>query len=285
MQDFSPDIHRTTPALVLALALLGALAFGGAQVWKQWRMAPGTVVPTEALTAKSSARSNDMRPESTVAPPAGPGWEVLNTPQKIALYPLAPRWAVLSEQQKRSWLAIAQGFPALPEAEQERLHNRMTEWASLSAQQRSQARLNYAVTQKLAPDNKRAQWDAYQALSDAEKTRLTQAAARRTMGAATAVHPVAARKLANVPAAANGNVANPPKIPITPDWPLSRGDASQAAPLDTSKRSLVVETAPVNVPMAVPVPLPPLAPLGVQPPAEANTQPTMSPDMESQYSH
>lgn len=286
MQDLSPDAQRVTPALVLALALLGTLTFGGAQVWKQWRMAPGTVVPTEALTAKSSARSNDMRPESATVAPAGPGWEVLNTPQKIALYPLAPRWAVLSEQQKRSWLAIAQGFPALPDAEQERLHNRMTDWASLSAQQRSQARLNYAVTQKLAPENKRAQWEAYQALSEAEKTRLAQAAARRTMGAATAVHPVAARKLAKVPAAVNGNAANPPKIPTTPDWPQHRSsDAGQAATIDASKRRLVVETAPVNVPMATPVPLPPLSPAPPQPPAEATPQPAMSPDMASQYSH
>lgn len=284
MQDFSPDSHRVTPALVLALALLGALAFGGVQVWKQWRMAPGTIVPTEALTAKSSARSNDMRPESAIAPPAGPGWEVLDTPQKLALYPLAPRWAVLSEQQKRSWLAIAQAFPALPNAEQERLHNRMTEWASLSAQQRTQARLNYAVTKKLAPDNKRAQWEAYQALSDAERTRLTQTAARRTMGAATAVHPVAPRKLVKVPAAVNGNVANPPKIPTTSEWPPYRGsDTGQAAPLDTSKRPLVVETAPVNVPTAVPVPLPPLA--SSPQPANVTPQPAMSPDMASQYSH
>ena len=284
MQDFSPDSHRVTPALVLALALLGALAFGGAQVWKQWRMAPGTIVPTEALTAKSSARNNDMRPESVTAPPAGPGWELLDTPQKLALYPLAPRWAVLSEQQKRSWLAIAQGFPALPAAEQERLHNRMTDWASLSAQQRSQARLNYAVTKKWAPDNKRAQWEAYQALSEAEKARLAEVAARRTMGAATAVHPVASRKLAKVPAAANGNVANPPKIPITPEGPQHRGsDVGNSSSLDTPKRPLVVETAPVNVPTAVPEPLPPLAP--PSPPAEATPQPAMSPDMASQYSH
>ena len=285
MQDFSPDSRRATPALVLALALLGALALGGAQVWKQWRMAPGTVVPTEALVAKSSARSNDMRPESATAPPAGPGWEALDTPQKLALYPLAPRWSVLSEQQKRSWLLIAQGFPALPAAEQERLHNRMTEWASLSAQQRSQARLNYAVTKKWAPDDKRTQWEAYQALSNAERSRLAQAAARRTMGAATAVHPVAPRKLVKVPAATNGNAANPPKIPTTPEWPPYRGsDTGPAAPLDTSKRPLVVETAPVNVPMAVPVPLPPLAP-SPPPPMDVTPQPEMSPDMASQYSH
>lgn len=282
MPDLFPDSRRATPALVLALALLGALSFGGIQVWKQWRLAPGTVVPTEALTAKSAARSNDMRPENAIPPPAGPGWEVLTTPQKLALYPLAPRWAFLSEQQKRSWLVIAQGFPTLPVAEQERLHNRMTEWASLSAQQRSQARLNYAVTKKWAPDERRAQWEAYQALSNAEKTRLTQAATRRTMGAATAVHPVAPRKLVQVPAAAHGNVANPPKILAAPEWPVHRNsDVGQAAPSDLPTRPLVVETSPVAVPMAVPAPLPPLT----SSPADTARPPAMSPDMASQYSH
>ena len=288
MHQSFPKTQRMTPALVLALALLGALAFGGSLVWKQWRMAPGTIVPTEALAAKSSARSSDMRPESATAPPAGPGWEVLTTPQKLALYPLAPRWAVISEQQKRRWLAIAQGFPALPAAEQERLHNRMTDWASLSAQQRSQARLNYATTQRLAPDNKRAQWEAYQALSEAEKIRLTQAAARRSLGAATSVHPVGPRKLVKVPAAAaNGNAANPPKILPTPDRPPHHAvDTGQPAPsFNAAQRPLVVETAPVNVPVAVPAPLPPLPLTPALPPAETAPQPAMTPDMASQYSH
>lgn len=287
MQKSLPALVRTAPAFVLALVLLGALALGGFQALKQWRMAPGTVVPTEALAAKSSARSNDLRPESSTAPPAGPGWEVLNTPQKLALYPLAPRWAVLSEQQKRNWLAIAQTFPALPEAEQERLHNRMTEWASLSAQQRSQARLNYAVTQNLAPDNKRAQWEAYQALSQAEKKRLTEAAARRKLGAATAVHPVAARKLVKVPAASHGNAANPPKIlPPSDTAHHGAGAAPNTLPQNTAQRPVAVETAPVNVPVAVPVPLPPLPPAPAMPPEEgAGARPTMPPDMASQYSH
>ncbi len=74
----------------------------------------------------------------------------------------------LSESQKRRWLALAQTFETLPPEEQEKLHNRMTEWSSLSARQRSQARLNYADAQRLAPNDKRAHWEAYQALSDEE---------------------------------------------------------------------------------------------------------------------
>jgi hypothetical protein len=102
------------PAFVLALVLLGALAAGGVSVLNQVRMAPGTLLPAAALAPKSGGKGAP----GTVTDPnrqthAGPGWEVLNTPQKLALYPLAERWALLSELQKRRWLALAQNFPTL----------------------------------------------------------------------------------------------------------------------------------------------------------------------------
>ncbi len=272
-----------TPATVLALALLGALTAGAWQAWQMVRMVPGTPVPMEALAATSPARSSDMRPVGAAAPTAGPGWEVLTTPQKLALYPLAERWAVLSELQKRRWLALAQKFSTLPEPEQQRLHERMAEWTTLSAQQRSQARLNYAVTNALAPDNKRAQWEAYQALSEEERNRLAAAAAQRPMGAATALHPVSPRKLVKVPAAGRTNQANPPKIPASAAIPPhavparppsdSEGKAPPHAPT-------VVETAPITVPQAVPLPLPPLALPGAPEPGTP-----LSADTASQYSH
>lgn len=271
----SPDARRTTPAFVLALALLGAFAFGGFRVWQQGRMAPGTVFPAEAFTTSFTARSNDVRSEKNTAPTPGPGWEQLDAAQKKALEPLAPRWAILSELQKRHWLALAKNFPALPPPEQERLHTRMAEWASLSAQQRSQARLNYAVTSKLSADNKRAQWEAYQALSAEEKNRLAAAATRRSMGAATAVRPVAPRKLAKVPAAtaAPSNTPNPPKIPA-----LAEGGWAPGGSTAETRPAPPVETAPVAVPVAVPTPLPPLSP-------SKNTAPPLSPDAAAQYSH
>lgn len=176
-----PGLHAPTPfphplalpAFVLALALLGALAVVGGQVWMQMRMAPGTLLPIGAEAA--IAAPNNVRPVasngSTFVPmvQSGPGWETLTTPQKLALYPLAERWALISEAQKRRWLSLATNFSALPPEEQDKFHDRMTDWASLSGQQRNQARLNYAVTNKLARDDKRAQWEAYQALSDEEK--------------------------------------------------------------------------------------------------------------------
>ena len=118
----------------------------------------------------------------------------------------------------RRWLALAQGFAALPTDEQARLHDRMTEWASLSAQQRNQARLNFAVTHRMAPEDRRTQWDAYQALSEEDKRKLAARAAQKPQGAAPALRPVSPKKLAKVPAAINapGNPANPPKVAPAP---------------------------------------------------------------------
>ena len=263
-----PAARPAMPAFVLALVLLGALVAGGVAVLNQVRMAPGTLPPVAALAPKSVGKNTSGSLVSpSQSPPAGPGWEVLTTPQKLALYPLAERWALLSEVQKRRWLALAQSFAALPEQEQEKLHSRMTEWASLSAQQRNQARLNYADSNRLARDNKLAQWQAYQALSEEEKRRLAARAAPKPHGAATALKPVSPRKLAQIPAAAeaNPNRPNPPKIPpvqslsprvvppSTPAPPVAAGDPAAAPPPPPT-----VETAPVTVPVAVPLTLPPL---------------------------
>ena len=290
MQESFSNARRSTPAFVLALALLGGLGLGGWKVWQQVRMAPGTVVAPGALDPMVLARSSDMRAVSSGALARGPGWEQLDLPQKLALYPLAPRWASLGEQQKRQWLLIAQGFSRLPEAEQERLHNRMTEWASLSAQQRSQARLNYAATNRLAPDSKRAQWEAYQALSSAEKSRLAAVAAataHRSLGAAPAVRPVPARKLAKVPAAtaSTTGAANLPKIEARDD--TRPRPTLNPPPRAADTRPATVETTPVLTPSASPQPLPPLDPsaLSASEPARNGRTDAMPPDMASQYSH
>ena len=272
--DSAPS--RFSPSICAALVLLGALTLCGWQVLQQVRMAPGTVLPAGALTSKQA--TNDMRPTDAAVPASGPGWMELTAAQKLALRPLAERWSFLSELQKRRWLVLAQSFASLPAPEQAKLHERMTEWANLSAQQRNQARLNFATANKLAPDNKRAQWEAYQALSSEEKKRLAAGATPRPTGAATALRPVPARKLAQVPAAtaSDANPLNPPKIPPPPSR-IARTAPSQPA-TDTRTHTaepLVVETVPISVPIATPLPLPPLpsgsAPAELPPPSEPDS--------------
>ena len=83
--------------------------------------------------------------------------------------------------------------------EREKLHSRMTDWASLSVQQRNQARLNFAATNKLAPDDKKAQWEAYQALSQEEREKLATGARKLPPGAAPAIKPSSPEKMVVVP--------------------------------------------------------------------------------------
>lgn len=273
MQPSQPDDRPAMPALVLALVLLGVLAAGGLDMLNQLRMAPSTLLPAAALAPKHNSQGMSA---AVVAPSeethGGPSWSALSNSQKLALYPLAERWALLSEIQKRRWLALAQTFPALPKQEQEKLHSRMTEWASLSAQQRNQARLNYATSNRLARDNKLAQWEAYQALSEEERRILAARAAPKPQGAATALSPAPARKLAQIPAAeqANPNRPNPPKIlppqnliPQTPESPPPAITASERS--SSAASTTAVETTPVNTPTAAPTPLPPLVTPGDAP--------------------
>ena len=294
MHPSSPDASPALPAFVLALALLGVLAAVGGQVLVQMRMAPDTLLPAgaEAAVASPNNARTSTRPGAMAVPQVetGPGWETLTTPQKLALYPLAERWALISEAQKRRWLALAANFSALPEEEQAKFHDRMTDWASLSAQQRNQARLNYAVTNRLARDDKRAQWEAYQALSDEEKRALAARAAPKPKGAATALRPVSPKKLAQVPAATQANPSRPnaPKIPpvldhsaprvaapVTPTAPPATGVPTQ------NPASNVVETAPVSIPVAVPAALPPLGAGSAETPA--TTAPMVTPDNSGLY--
>jgi hypothetical protein len=128
-----------------------------------------------------------------------PTWSELGGEQRTALQPLAGSWAGLSEPQKRKWIALSRNFGRMSPQEQAKLHSRMNEWVALSPQQRAQARLNFGETKDLSADDKKAKWEAYQALSPEEKRKLAAGAKPRTPQTATAVKPVPAQKLANVP--------------------------------------------------------------------------------------
>lgn len=138
---------------------------------------PAAMAPT-----RSSAPIPAPRKPST--PAAGPQWNELNGSQRAVLEPIAPLWNDLGEVRKRKWLVIARNYPSLPPAEQAKLHQRMIEWASLTRQQRDQARLNYQAIRKVPPDQRAAQWEAYQALSPEEKRHFAERAPAQTSGLA-----------------------------------------------------------------------------------------------------
>ena len=129
----------------------------------------------------------------------GPTWADLNADQKVALAPLASTWPALSAGQKGKWVALVRKYPQMAESDKARLGERMVDWAALSPRDRERARLNFAETKKLNVDSRVANWEAYQALPDSKKQALLDAAPKKPAGAAVAVKPVAASKLATVP--------------------------------------------------------------------------------------
>lgn len=128
---------------------------------------------------------------------AKPAWKDLSALQQMSLQPLASRWDRMSGNRKQKWLLISKNYPNLPPQEQAKLHLRMSKWVSLSQSQRTQARMSFKGTKTLSPEQKAAQWAAYQALSPEEKRKLAAKARSKPAGVAT-VKPASSPKLTRI---------------------------------------------------------------------------------------
>jgi len=198
----------------LAHCLVGGVGIGLAAAALSLPLVAQTVTPkTEPARAKPAAATT---PAARPKPPVGgPTWAELTPTQQTALSPLAASWSGMTENHKRKWIALSANHGSMAPADQAKLHERMTGWASLSPQQRAQARLNFGKAQALPVEDKKAKWDAYQALSAEEKKSLADQGRQRPPGAAPAVRPVSPQKLATVPPVKAGS-RHPAKIAATP---------------------------------------------------------------------
>lgn len=178
--------------------------------------------------------SPSLAPKATAPAIAKPHWSELTPVQQQALKPLAMSWNTISAAQKRKWLEISKNYVTLPPADQATMHSRMNEWVTLSPQQRAQARLNFAKTNELSkqltPDEKKAKWDTYQALSPEEKEKLVAKGTPKTTGAATAVKPVSPQKLVAVPKNTSPLPAGVPKPATPPTGKILPGTVRPPAP-------------------------------------------------------
>lgn len=158
------------------------------------------VAPTSPVTTiQASSPVSPLKTPLVVKTSTKPEWQDLTPAQRLSLRPLAQQWSALGEDNKRKWIAIAASYPTLGADEQAKMHSRMTEWVSLSPQQRTAARLNFAQSKELTPSHKSATWQAYQALSPEEKQKLAVSAPKKPAGAALAVKPIPPEKLTPVP--------------------------------------------------------------------------------------
>jgi hypothetical protein len=145
------------PALLAAMLGLALLNDAGAQ--------------DVAAPARSSSKP------APVAAEQGVKWRELKPAQQTTLKPLEREWAVISSPHKQKWLELSTRFPSMTPAEQARVQERMAEWARLTSQQRSQARLNFQEAKQLSPRDRQQRWDAYQALSPQQRQELAARAA------------------------------------------------------------------------------------------------------------
>lgn len=167
--------------------------------------APSEGTAGQTVTTRTVQRYDSTRQAPTwvaAAPAARPTWRELSPAQQQALSPLATHWDRLSEERKRKWLVISKDFSSRSPAEQVKLHRRMTEWVTLSQQQRIQARQNFSEIKKLSPEQKASEWEAYQALSAEERRKLATQAPPHPTGLAVG-KPGAQPRLTSVPGRAS----------------------------------------------------------------------------------
>lgn len=214
------------------------LVVAGLLVWSSsgFAQAPKTAVPASAAAMGKAVAS-------------GPAWSELTPLQQKALAPLASSWNTsMNEAQKRKWLEISKNYSALSPEDQATLNSRMNDWVILSPQQRAQARLNFGKTKELSrqltPEEKKAKWEAYQALSPEEKQKLAAKASPKPTGAATAVKPVAPQKLATVPVQAASKPVIKPAPKIMPSSPATT--PAPAAPPAGTAATVETGSAPLR---------------------------------------
>jgi hypothetical protein len=180
MYRSQPTTPRRQP-LVVGLLACGLVVVAGL-AWAQKTPASVTA-PTAAASSSTVAKAQEVKASK-------PDWKELTPAQQTALKPLGANWATLSQGQKNKWLEISKNFASLPATEQATMHNRMASWATLSPQQRAQARLNFsehkALTDGLTPEQRKAQWQAYQLLSPEEKKKLAANSEKAAPGTAPA---------------------------------------------------------------------------------------------------
>lgn len=191
------------------------------------------------LVCMGSAGAQNATPVANALPtltlpaaPAAQAWHQLTSQQKLALAPLGAQWSALTPQQQSKWLAISHNFAQMSVAEQITMHDRMSDWVALSPQQRNLARLNFNKLQALPKEDKKAKWEAYQALPTEEKRLLSSGSPPPPKSAAPTAKPLAPHRVVQTPIPSAAQKSSPsPEINRKTLLPKAPAMAAPAAPL------------------------------------------------------
>lgn len=229
--------------------------------FQQYVRRPAVILLGLALVAVVAAvgypriRSGQDTPSGVrVAVAPQPDWKNLTPDQKAILAPLQEDWNNMERFRRKKWLEIAARFPKLSDAEQERIRDRMQDWANLTPAQRQAARERFKeISQRTNAEEREAlaqKWADYQNLPEDVRQRLQQEArdqekankrAARTPGVDGKPTPVTTKEGTLPAGTAAATLATAPgAVRVVPPKP-----AAPASPLTFAPAKPVEEPAPV----------------------------------------
>jgi len=158
-------------AAVMGLAVIGALL---AWLWRPSKLVQAVPAPLEASAPVAAA------PEDAQAAPAqarravavSGRWSRLSAGDQAILAPLKDDWSELSVDQRLKWLELSMRFPSMAVDEQQRVQDRMAQWARMTTAERGAARLNFQEIRQFTAKERLEQWEAYQELGPSERKEL-----------------------------------------------------------------------------------------------------------------
>ena len=196
----TPPSRLPRPTARLAVPI-GTLAVGlivlGAICWSPAGSAQSAAAMASPPRAAASPAPIGIAPSpdhiSAPAPEKGVRWRELKPAQQAVLKPLEREWSTIGAVHKQKWIELSGDFPKRSPADQARIQARMADWARLTAEERGQARLHFQEAKGIDPNDRKARWEAYQALSPEQKQRLAARAAHpAAVPASASVRPVRA---------------------------------------------------------------------------------------------
>ena len=125
-----------------------------------------------AIIPASEVAAQTKQPAAASVPKHSGNWDDLSLVQQKILAPLEEDWSYLSKERRQKWIQVANLYPKMKRADQERLQSRMNEWAKLSQKDRRIARDNYLSSLRFPAEEKASAWQAYQQLSADDKKKL-----------------------------------------------------------------------------------------------------------------
>lgn len=132
---------------------------------------------TLGLFASAAIAATEPPTAVVIGTPPQPNWSQLSPQQKAVLAPLAKDWEQMGNIRRRKWLGIADRYPSMNADAQQRIQERMREWADLTPTERTKVRDSYKDFKQLPPEQKQAvkqKWEAYSSLPSDEKQRIRE---------------------------------------------------------------------------------------------------------------